>query len=1025
MLLLLFSFLFDVEELNFGKVNTAWVAELDEDTLPDIVLGKDDGLYIYQGKNNFETHIKVTDKKIVALCIKDINRDEKPDIIISDAQKVWIYLNRNNFSYDAFSIFSQPAKMIGSIDINLDKKPDLIILYPLYTKIYLNDGKLNFSLIDSLEKARNFISLDINNDEYPDIILGGEDGIKIYTNLNGKEFIKSFESTGYEVYGISATDFNKDSLIDVVIADSSGNSFILVNNKTNWSIENKFSYEPAAIGVFSRDFNLDGKEDVILIKNGEADVVYLNQEGDWLREEITTFSTNTRICLVFDFDGDGDYDILALGNENFLYRNTTNPSNFIKIRLKGREGSFSDIEAGGVKIFVLKNKNIIATSQVTQPEGFSSSSSYHFIFKNDGNLTLFLNWPQTGIRDTFYIKSPSPLSLFLEEDILPPQPPESVRCLTHEKNEWSNKNPLEFLWRNSKDPYGSGVLGYSILLDSSPTSIPDTLIDVFFPDSFYQVYAEFEGLSYFHIISFDSVKNQSSSITQGPYKLDFSSPSVFNLKHPPDSFRTNQKLIDFSWETAQDLVSGIKNYTLQLSKDPYFIEVERETLVVDTFINNFFIPSPGEKFWKVTAQDSAGNSRSSKTRRLIIDLTPPKVSFTNPKDGDQGVSPQVPIWIKFTEKMDTSSFNENITIRGEKSGTHSFIFKEIEEAWYEFEMETPFQSFENVFCTVKKSLKDLAGNPLGEDYDFSFKTGALDILGPKVENTEIQPNPCGAEIPITVTSTASDVETGNSTVTHMICFFDDTLKTDTIWLPLKDGIPDKSTEIFEGKILSPSKRGTHILFLKARDLPGNWGAFSPETVYVSPLNLSLSINKDTLEIGDSLIIKVISSERLKECLLTISQKEKVLKKCVLTSPDSIIFKDTILTEGFPFGIVNLKITGEALDGLKTYVLKTVYIKESSQLIDRKNTFAYPNPTKGILKIKIVTKENVYAIIKLTTIEGIPIKEPIKKVIKGGKIYEERVDVSKFPLGVYLYQIEVTGEYSKRKDKFIGKFAIVK
>ncbi len=1035
MIILFFSSLFIVEDKNFEDVNTAWLAELDGDTLIDIVMGKDVGTCIYYGRESYLTPHFINNENTVALCVKDMNHDKKPDIVISTETEIKLYMNNGN-SFIEYLLFSYSADMICCADIDLDKKPDLIISSSSGVRIYKNNEIPEFSLLKELSPARSCLTLDINNDKYCDLITGGAGGVTIYTNTGGNDFVKFYELSGYDVYGIAEIDLNHDSLVDLVIADYGGNSFTLLNEGEVFIMSDTF-FEPGAIGVCSRDFDMDGEEDVIFIKKNYADVVYLKKGNVWEKEEITVEPTNTFLCLTFDFDNDADMDVLSIGDESFLYKNTTNPSVFVKIMLEGRGEEFSDVEATGGKIYLKKEDVLAFYKEVPSAEGYRCGSVGQFIFENPTDSKLFINWPQTGIRDTLVIKGMSRYSYILNEDILPPLLPESIWCITHKVDEWSNMRVMQFKWQNAEDPYGSGVMGYSLLVDSFAEREPDSLVEVFYPDTNYVFKTDFEGTHYLHFRTVDSVGNLSEIRNLGKFKIDFSPPLEFELIEPQDSMITNRRTINFLWETSRDSISGIKWYRIQIAKDEYFSSLIVDTCTQDTSLSMLYIAEPGKYYWQVFAVDSAGNTISAGPRCFIVDTIPPQIKFTNPSLGEEDVSPDSPVWIKFTKEMDTTTFKEGIIFRGETTGEHDFEFTVLDKGWYEFKMMTPFVSFEKVFCTLKGTLMDIAGNGLdgnangvsegspADDYDFYFKTGNLDTLGPLIREVFITPNPSPSRARIELKVIASDVDRGNSTVTHLFYFIDDTLTADTLWCFLEDGVPDSPTEIFKDSLSLDLDTGLHFIFLKARDLPGNWGPFAIETLYVSAINICLTIDKDTVEIGDSVMIEVLTTEKTKKCIIEFVKDKNMLQSYQIFSKDSLLFKDKIPIKAIMPGTVVLRAKVETISGQIAYAEKNIYIKESNQIIDPAYTFAYPNPCHKNINIKVFLRENAIVTIRILNLDGYVLYERKNIKIKGGEEHIESFDVEGIPFGIYLYSIVAEGEFTRRKAKYVDKFAVVK
>ena len=114
----------------------------------------------------------------------------------------------------------------------------------------------------------------------------------------------------------------------------------------------------------------------------------------------------------------------------------------------------------------------------------------------------------------------------------------------------------------------------------------------------------------------------------------------------------------------------------------------------------------------------------------------------------------------------------------------------------------------------------------------------VDSAGPSVDAVSVSPDPAVANGSIDIEATASDVATGNAPITAVEYFFDNAGEPGTgIPAMPADGAFDSPVEtirIRASVALSPGQR--HTVFLRARDIYGNWGALTATTfsVVVAP-----------------------------------------------------------------------------------------------------------------------------------------------------------------------------------------------
>jgi len=158
-----------------------------------------------------------------------------------------------------------------------------------------------------------------------------------------------------------------------------------------------------------------------------------------------------------------------------------------------------------------------------------------------------------------------------------------------------------------------------------------------------------------------------------------------------------------------------------------------------------FIPQNGLKpanhyYYEGNAQAVTGGgawfSASFITKFSMADATPPTVQTVYPYNGMTGVSTGERIVIRFSEAMNPNTINSaNITISGLTSSDY--------DVKYDFgngdvklkKIITPFAAGTLYTVTISTNVRDLRGNPLKNQYSWSFTTGAADTTPPTVTQT--------------------------------------------------------------------------------------------------------------------------------------------------------------------------------------------------------------------------------------------------------------------------------------------------
>jgi len=140
-----------------------------------------------------------------------------------------------------------------------------------------------------------------------------------------------------------------------------------------------------------------------------------------------------------------------------------------------------------------------------------------------------------------------------------------------------------------------------------------------------------------------------------------------------------------------------------------------------------------------TGGESVGFEFKFITKHSTADTTPPTVQAVYPYNGMTGVPIGSSIYIKFSEAMNPPSVTTpgNITLTGPGvSGTGDYsVFYYYGDWWVEFYKKTPFSAFSIYTVTISTNVKDLRGNWLKDQYQWSFTTGPADITPPTVTQT--------------------------------------------------------------------------------------------------------------------------------------------------------------------------------------------------------------------------------------------------------------------------------------------------
>ncbi|MEO7973945.1 MAG: hypothetical protein ABIU84_10205, partial [Thermoanaerobaculia bacterium] len=233
----------------------------------------------------------------------------------------------------------------------------------------------------------------------------------------------------------------------------------------------------------------------------------------------------------------------------------------------------------------------------------------------DGNYILF----GSSATDLVPAVAALPVQAYLWSaatvDVTPPlnpqfdstQPPAST---------WWNSDFAWVSWSGAEDETGgSGLLGYSILWDGLPTTVPDTQVDepqATDPNSVFSP-ALFDGVAhYFHLSACDAAGNCSLPIHAGPFWIDLSAPGaasgLVSASHGV-GVPTSDPSIEVHWSAAADQVglSGIAGYALAFDANPAWtcdMNLDNAAGVLTATSGDL---AQGSWYFHLCAGDNAGN----------------------------------------------------------------------------------------------------------------------------------------------------------------------------------------------------------------------------------------------------------------------------------------------------------------------------------------------------------------------------------------------------------------------------------
>ncbi|PKM96651.1 MAG: hypothetical protein CVU79_12380, partial [Elusimicrobia bacterium HGW-Elusimicrobia-3] len=201
----------------------------------------------------------------------------------------------------------------------------------------------------------------------------------------------------------------------------------------------------------------------------------------------------------------------------------------------------------------------------------------------------------------------------------------------------ANQNTVSFGWVSSEDSF-TGVRRYVLEVSSSQNFSPINISSVTLSTAAPLLLNQ--ATHYWRVAAEDWAGNRATSASYFSVLVDTTPPSTPALSSPLDGETTGQTAMSFSWEPSDDGGSrggsGVAAYGFYLSTSADFamtVSSERVTSAA-----NAIAVGEGKYFWRVRAEDAAGNySGFTSAYSLNIDTSPPVITV-NQTGGGQWIN---------------------------------------------------------------------------------------------------------------------------------------------------------------------------------------------------------------------------------------------------------------------------------------------------------------------------------------------------------------------------------------------------
>lgn len=366
-----FSGFVNKTEIKLNSMPVYAVNDFDGDGKPDLLIAKDDSLYILKNggepalsRSSFSQKIVVeTGKTVLAMVVGDVDGDGKKDILISIPHCIAVLRNTsvgNNLSFE-MKVMEYMDNGSGMLlrDLNMDGRPDLIVgtigigSFPVYyPNTTTSSGGISFGPSIYLQSPSSsgilsFALTDIDGDNKPEPIFGTSySDIAIFKNnsvagaLGPENFsATSFYHSGYYYtpWSMVTADLDGDGKADIIENDFSKDQMLVSRNIAKKGMIDASSLADAK--PFSNGWMRDNVDAADINGDGKIDLIGTSNTAMYYARNISTkgnislltpasmINTFLGYTTFYDMDADGRIDVLAIDQSNklYIYNNSPKP----------------------------------------------------------------------------------------------------------------------------------------------------------------------------------------------------------------------------------------------------------------------------------------------------------------------------------------------------------------------------------------------------------------------------------------------------------------------------------------------------------------------------------------------------------------------------------------------------------------------------------------------------------------------------------------------------------------------------